>query len=64
MVCLLVLAVEGIFLIEQPSSSLLMRHMRFVWFQDVLESLNIRDPGFIIQYFFMKYFPIPSHGSL
>ena len=46
-VVLLVMAticMEGVYIIEQPSSSLLMKHDRMVWLLDLLGKLSMRDP--------------------
>lgn len=41
---LVVLAMEGVYIIEQPSSSLLLLHERMVWFVDLMEELGMKDP--------------------
>lgn len=44
LLCQLLQACGGIFILEQPSSSLLARHDRMVWLVQTLEKLSIRAP--------------------
>lgn len=41
---LTIIAMEAVYVLEQPSSSLIMSHDRFVWLLDLLKVLGINEP--------------------
>ena len=49
---LVVTAMEAVYVLEQPSTSLLMLHERFVWLVATLENLGIKVPPFMCWHFF------------
>ncbi|CAK9047489.1 Uncharacterized protein SCF082_LOCUS26595 [Durusdinium trenchii] len=51
LIVMVILAMRGVWLLEQPSSSLIMRHDRFVEFQDLMQALQMR---FFRQSFWMR----------
>lgn len=50
---LAVISMNGIYILEQPSSSLIMMHERMVWLQHLLESLLMRVSWKLIHWFFL-----------
>ena len=66
---LIVTAMEAVYVLEQPSTSLLMLHERFVWLVATLENLGIKVPPFMCWHFsppqdtllvFLCVFPFPG----
>lgn len=49
---LVVTAMEAVYVLEQPSTSLLMLHERFVWLVATLENLGIKVPPAHVLAFF------------
>lgn len=58
-ICLMILLVacDGIFLVEQPSSSIITRHRRFRWLVSKLEKLGIRVPLIYIRLYIILHTP-------
>jgi hypothetical protein len=50
---LAVISMNGIYILEQPSSSLIMMHERMVWLQHLLESLLMRVSWKLIHWSFL-----------